>query len=107
MEGNVLCTLNRPDKEPVTRFDRFIWHVLAELGNLLSMLIRQLLRFAVQKVASDPRSKEIALKAARGAADQAKHIARQDDKAFAAGRALRRVLNGQSGNSGPGNDKGR
>lgn len=61
-------------------------------SGIMSMLLRQLARYVAQKAASDPRAKEIALRAAQGAVDEAKHIARQDDKAYAAGRAVRQAL---------------
>ena len=59
----------------------------------MTMLLRQIARFVAQKAAADPRAREIALKAAQSAADEAKHIARQDDRAYAAGRAVRQALN--------------
>ncbi|NNE23275.1 MAG: hypothetical protein HKN11_11770 [Rhizobiales bacterium] len=58
----------------------------------MSMLLRQIARFVAQKAAANPRAREIALKAAQSAADEAKHIARQDDRAYAAGRAVRQAL---------------
>lgn len=59
----------------------------------MSMFLRQIARYVAQKAASDPRARELALKAAQTAADEAKHIAKQDDRAYAAGRAVRQALN--------------
>jgi hypothetical protein len=58
----------------------------------MSLLLRQIARYVAQKAASDPRAREIALRAAQGAADEAKNIARQDDRAYAAGRAVRQAM---------------
>ncbi len=59
----------------------------------MSLILRQLLRYAAQKLAADPRVREKAAQAARAAIDQAKQIAREENKAQAAGRAVRRALN--------------
>jgi hypothetical protein len=59
----------------------------------MSLFLRRIARYAAQKMASDPRARESAAKAARVVIDEAKQITRQEDKARAAGRALRRALN--------------
>ena len=59
----------------------------------MSFLLRNITRYAVQKLASDPRAKEKAAKAARVVAGDIKQIAREEDKARAAVRALRRAMN--------------
>ena len=59
----------------------------------MSFLLRNVARYAAQKLASNPQVKEAAAKAARVVVEEAKEIARQDDKARAAGRAVRRALN--------------
>ncbi len=59
----------------------------------MSFLLRHIARYAAQKIASDPRAKEKAAKAARVVADEARQIARGQDRARAAGRALRRAIN--------------
>ncbi len=59
----------------------------------MSFLLRHIGRYAAQKLASDPRAREKAAKAARVVVDEARQIAREEDKAGAAGRALRRALN--------------
>ncbi len=59
----------------------------------MSLILRNMARYAAQKLASDPRMRETATKAARVVVDEAKEIARKDDKAFAAGRAVRRAMN--------------
>ena len=59
----------------------------------MSFLLRHIVRYATQKLAANPRVREKAAKAARVVVDEAKQIAREEDKARAAGRALRRVMN--------------
>ena len=59
----------------------------------MSVLLRHIVRYAAQKLASDPRAKEMAAKAARVVVLEARQIARREDKARAAGRALRRAMN--------------
>ncbi len=63
----------------------------------MSFLLRHIARYAAQKLASDPRVREKAAKAARVVVDEARQIAREDDKARAAGRALRRAMNKMRG----------
>ncbi len=59
----------------------------------MSFLLRHIARYAAQKLASDPRVREKAAKVARVVGDEARQIARGEDKARAAGRALRRAMN--------------
>ncbi len=59
----------------------------------MSFLLRNIARYAAQKLASDPRAREKAAKAARVVVDEAKEIAGKEDRALAAGRALRRAMN--------------
>jgi len=59
----------------------------------MSMLFRHIARYATQKLAANPRVRETAAKAARVVVDEAKQIAREEEKARAAGRAFRRVMN--------------
>ncbi len=56
-------------------------------------LLRQILRYSAQKLANDPAVREKATKVARKAAGEAGKIARDEDPARAAGRAVRRALN--------------
>ena len=63
----------------------------------MSFLLRQIARYATQKRASDPRVREKAAKAARVVVDEARQIARGEDRARAAGRAFRRVINKMQG----------
>ena len=63
----------------------------------MSFLLRHVARYAAQKLAADPRARETAAKAARVVVDEAKQIARGENKARAAGRALRRVMNKMRG----------
>ena len=58
----------------------------------MSLLIRKLARFVAQKAASDPHAREKAVKVARSVVDEAKQIAREEDRAYAAGRAFRRAF---------------
>ena len=59
----------------------------------MSLFLRHIARYAAQKLASDPRAKEKAAKAAHVVVGKAKQIARGEDRARAAGRALRRAMN--------------
>ncbi len=59
----------------------------------MSFLLRHIARYAVQKLASDPWAREKAAKAARVVVGEARQIARGEDRARAAGRALRRAMN--------------
>ncbi len=59
----------------------------------MSFLLRNIARYAAQKLASDPRAREKAAKAARVVVGEARQIARGEDRARAAGRALRRAMN--------------
>ncbi|MCH8950705.1 MAG: hypothetical protein IID49_01055 [Proteobacteria bacterium] len=59
----------------------------------MSFFLRHIARYAAQKLASDPRAKEKLVKAARAVAGEAKQIAGEQDRARAAGRALRRAIN--------------
>jgi hypothetical protein len=59
----------------------------------MSFLLRHIVRYAAQKLASDPQARETAAKAARAVAGEAKKITRGEDRARAAGRALRRAIN--------------
>ncbi len=63
----------------------------------MSFLLRHIARYATQKLAADPRVRETAAKAARVVVDEARQIARGEDRARAAGRALRRVMNKMRG----------
>ncbi len=58
----------------------------------MSFLVRSIARYAARKLTSDPRAREKAAKVARAVGDEAKQIARWEDRAEAAGRALRRAM---------------
>ena len=58
----------------------------------MSVLLRQIARYVAQKVASNPETREKVVKAARGVVEETKQIAKENDRAYAAGRAFRRVL---------------
>ncbi|HSM19441.1 MAG TPA: hypothetical protein VK844_03615 [Hyphomicrobiales bacterium] len=59
----------------------------------MSIWLRQIARYVAQKAASDPQAREKALKAARQVAGEAKKIAKEKDRAYAAGKAVRRAFN--------------
>ena len=59
----------------------------------MSFLLRHIARYAAQKLASDSRAREKAAKAARVVVGEARQTAREEDKARAAGRSLRRAMN--------------
>ncbi len=59
----------------------------------MAFLLRHIARYAARKLAANPQVREAAAKAARVVVDEARQIARRDDKARAAGRAVRRALN--------------
>ncbi len=59
----------------------------------MSFILRNVARYAAQKLTSNPQVRETAAKAARIVVDEAKEITRKDDKARAAGRAVRRAMN--------------
>ncbi len=65
----------------------------------MSFILRNIARYAAQKLASDPRVREAAAKAARVVVDEAEKIAHREDKARAAGRAVRRAMNKLQGRS--------
>ncbi len=65
----------------------------------MSFILRNVARSAVQKLASDPRVRETAAKAARVVVDEARRIAHREDKALATGRAVRRAMNKLQGRS--------
>jgi uncharacterized membrane protein len=58
----------------------------------MSLLFRKIARYVAQKAATDPAVKETMAKVARSVVDESKHIAKQDDRAYAAGRAFRRAF---------------
>lgn len=59
----------------------------------MAVWLNRIARYAVRKVASDPRAREKAVSTARAVADEAKTIARDKDRARAAGRSVRRAIN--------------
>jgi len=64
----------------------------------MSPFLRHIGRYAAQKLASDPRAREKAAKVASVVVGEARQIAREEDRARAAGRALRRAMNKLQGN---------
>ncbi len=59
----------------------------------MSILLRKLARYVAQKAASDPQAREKAVRVASGVVKQAKQIAKEEDRAYAAGKAFRRAFN--------------
>ncbi len=64
----------------------------------MAFLLRHIVRYAAQKIASDPAARDQATRAARGLVKEAKQIAGDEDPAKAAGRAVRRAMNKMQGN---------
>ena len=58
----------------------------------MSVLLRQIARYVAQKAASDPEAREKMVAAARGVVEEATQIAKEDDRAYAAGRDVRRAF---------------
>jgi hypothetical protein len=58
----------------------------------MPFLLRHIGRYAAQKLASDPRAREQAAKIASAVVKEAKQIAGEEDRARAAGRAVRRAM---------------
>ena len=59
----------------------------------MSFLLRHIARYVAQKLASNPQAREKAARVARFVVGEARQIVRREDKARAAGRALRRAMN--------------
>lgn len=68
----------------------------------MAFMIRRIVRYAAQKAASDPRVREKASQAARFVQGEAKVIARDEDRARAAGRSVRRAMKLFRGEGGGG-----
>ena len=64
----------------------------------MAFLLRHIARYAAQKIASNPVAREQAARAARGLVKEAKQIAADEDRAKAAGRAVRKAMNKLQGN---------
>ena len=58
----------------------------------MSVLFRQFARYALRKAAANPQVQAKAAEAARFAVEEAKEVARDEDRPRAAGRAVRRAL---------------
>ena len=58
----------------------------------MSFLVRHIARYTAQKLASNPRGREKATGVARVVGGEARQISREEDRAQAAGRALRRAM---------------
>ncbi|MDV7341260.1 hypothetical protein RYZ26_16750 [Terasakiella sp. A23] len=64
----------------------------------MSILFRKFASYAVQKIASDPVARQQAADAAQRAAKEVKNIASADDRAYEAGRTVKRMLTSFSDN---------
>lgn len=58
----------------------------------MSVLLHQIARYAAQKAMSNPKAREKGVKVARGVVEEVRQIAKEDDRAYAAGRAIRRAF---------------
>ena len=58
----------------------------------MSVLLRQIARYLAQKAASDPKAMEKVVKTTRSVIEEARQIAKKDDRAYHAGRAFRRAF---------------
>lgn len=65
----------------------------------MAFFLNHIARFAAQKIASDPVLREKAVQTARSVAKEAQQIASEEDRARAAGRAVRRALDKFQGGS--------
>ena len=63
----------------------------------MSLFLSRVVRFALRKIAFEPRTRGVVIKAARGLADEARLIAEDKDRARAAGRSLRRAIDKAQG----------
>lgn len=59
----------------------------------MSILLRKIANYAVQKIASDPVARQQATDAVRKVSEEVKTIAASDNSAYETGRSVRRVLN--------------
>lgn len=59
----------------------------------MSFLLRTIARYAAQRLAADPRVREKAARVTQAAIDEGKRIAREENRAYAAGQAIGRTLN--------------
>ena len=91
-------TISRLNRHPSSPSSRLAKIAPIEYRAAMSVLLRQIARYVAQKVAADPEAREKVVKAARGVVEEAKQIAKEDDRAYAAGRAFRRAFDKLRGN---------
>jgi hypothetical protein len=70
---------------------RLAENVGIDYRSVMSVLLRQIARYVVQKAASNPEVREKMVKVARGVVAETKQIAKEDNRAHAAGQALRQA----------------
>ena len=58
----------------------------------MSILLRRIARYVAQKAASDPAAREKAINVTRRVVEEAGKIVKEDDRAYAVGKAFRRAL---------------
>ena len=58
----------------------------------MAFFLSKVARLVAQRVASDPVAREKVIEGARVVMSEAKQISREDDRAYAAGRAVRRAF---------------
>ena len=58
----------------------------------MNPILRHVAGYAVRRLAADPEFRARAMRVARAALDEGQKIARDEDRARAAGRAVRRAL---------------
>jgi hypothetical protein len=58
----------------------------------MSVLLRQITRYVAQRAASDPVAREKVVKGARVVFEEAKQIAKENDRAYADGRTFRKAF---------------
>ncbi len=60
-------------------------------------IFRQLVYYVAQKAAANPEAREKAAEAARAVIQKSKQVAEEDNRAYAAGRAVRQALDNLRG----------
>jgi hypothetical protein len=58
----------------------------------MSLILRQIARYVAHKAASNPEAREQLVNVARDIVQEAKKIAKEENRAYAAGRAFRRAF---------------
>ena len=64
----------------------------------MSFLLRNIARYAAQKLAADPRVRAAAARGAQAAVEEGKRVVAEEKRAYAAGQAVGRALHKLRGN---------